>query len=425
MAETVLLEEDQEYLIWGSTLKAIGNAIREKTGGTANLSPADMPAEIRGITGGGSDVAVVYVTFMSHDGATELYRRAVVPGNDCMEIVSGGLINTPTRASSAQYNYTFAGWATTVNGGLNANALKNVTQDRTVYANYVATTRYYTVRFFDGETLISTQSVAYGANAAAPQVTKEGYQLDGWQPSNLNITADTDCYAQWIAGSYFSRATWAEIAAISEAGEAADYFAVGDTKEITWGGYTYKLAVLGINHDDLADGSGKAGLTIGFITAPPATVQASSTVGYNNFWYNYCSLRNTIVGFQSEADLADIVAVAKSVTKESSYFASAGPGKQESHVFFAYGYTEVTGGKLLDYSDGTQYAYFANADKRKICAVTDTTAPVEWWTRFSMNEGTASSTYQDGWVYIDSNGVGQTERGNQNQYKYAPFAFCV
>ena len=35
-----------------STLSAIGNAIREKTGESALLSPLDMPAEISKISGG-------------------------------------------------------------------------------------------------------------------------------------------------------------------------------------------------------------------------------------------------------------------------------------------------------------------------------------------------------------------------------------
>lgn len=38
-----------------STLSAIGDAIREKTEETELLSPLDMPAAIRSISGGGSE----------------------------------------------------------------------------------------------------------------------------------------------------------------------------------------------------------------------------------------------------------------------------------------------------------------------------------------------------------------------------------
>lgn len=43
-----------EYMIQGETLTAIANAIREKTGGTANLSPEQMAAEISNISAGGA-----------------------------------------------------------------------------------------------------------------------------------------------------------------------------------------------------------------------------------------------------------------------------------------------------------------------------------------------------------------------------------
>lgn len=45
-----------DYLIQGETLTAIGDAIRAKTGNTAQLTPAQMATEITGIqTGGGDD----------------------------------------------------------------------------------------------------------------------------------------------------------------------------------------------------------------------------------------------------------------------------------------------------------------------------------------------------------------------------------
>lgn len=56
----------------------------------------------------------------------------------------------------------------------------------------------YTVNFYDGDTLLHTVEVAPGGTAEyTPE--KEGYIFDGWEPSNANITADTDCYAKWTA----------------------------------------------------------------------------------------------------------------------------------------------------------------------------------------------------------------------------------
>ena len=62
-----------EYLIQDTTLTAIADAIRSKTGKTDAIPVPDMPTEIASITaesGGssGSSEDFCYVTFMSYDG---------------------------------------------------------------------------------------------------------------------------------------------------------------------------------------------------------------------------------------------------------------------------------------------------------------------------------------------------------------------
>ena len=174
-------------------------------------------------------------------------------------------METPTKESAAQYDYTFAGWSTSVNGGLDENALKNVTEDRVVYAAYISTLRVFTVRFFDGDTQIGEpQSVVYGGSATQPTVTKDGYIFNGWSPSHENITGDTDCYAQWTVDIKFATATWAQIAEVSEAGNAKNYFAIGDKKQITLtNGKVCEVEIVGFDHDPLtSDASKTAGITV-------------------------------------------------------------------------------------------------------------------------------------------------------------------
>lgn len=62
-------------------------------------------------------------------------------------------------------------------------------------------TRFYTVRFYDGENLLSEQQVAHGETAVPPDTTKEGYSFFGWEPSSLVITEDTDFYGIWDIGT--------------------------------------------------------------------------------------------------------------------------------------------------------------------------------------------------------------------------------
>lgn len=195
---------------------------------------------------GSSDADVVYITFMSYDGATELYKKPVVVGDDSFCPVTTGVIDTPVKESTAEYNYTFAGWATTANGGLDSNALKAVTEDRVVYANYAAVTRYYTVRFYDGDTLLKTEILAYGATPTTYLPEKEGYNFAGWQPEIAAVTGDADYHAQFTETPTFAGSSWAKIIEVAQSGQAAEYFAVGDertevityadgtSEEITW-----------------------------------------------------------------------------------------------------------------------------------------------------------------------------------------------
>ena len=113
----------------------------------------------------GSSADLRYVTFMSYDGLVEYGKKAVAVGDDCADPIARGIFATPTRESDAQYNYTFYGWAAEPNGGANASWNKAVTEDKTVYANFTAAVRYYTITYYDsdGTTVLKTESLAYGA----------------------------------------------------------------------------------------------------------------------------------------------------------------------------------------------------------------------------------------------------------------------
>lgn len=235
----------------------------------ATLIPENIAegVEIAGVVGthvgGGADVR--YVTFMN--GNEVLYVKPVAVGDDCADIIARGLIGTPTKASTAQYNYGFLGWGATDNGAYDANILKNITEDKTVYAIYTAIVRLYTITWLDsdGATVLKTEQVAYGA-VPSYMPEKEGCSFDSWTPAPVAVTGDATYTAIWIEKITFARGSWADIARISEAGEARQYFAVGDTRVETMGGWGEQtLVILDFDHDDLADGSGKAGISIGMM----------------------------------------------------------------------------------------------------------------------------------------------------------------
>lgn len=225
------------------------------------------------------NVTMTYTTLQStvyyynEDGSSLYQTKSVSNGGTAPSY-------TPTKASTPQYTYTFAGWSLTPGGAVASNALTNVTADRNIYAVFNATVRKYTVYFYNENTLLQTvQNVSYGGSATytGSTPTKSGYEFTGWSPSPTNITQNTSCYAQFqldqmeveeIADS------WATIIARAEAGTASQYYKVGNYKPLVIGSETINYQIIGIEKDDLADNSGKAGLTF----------MPMTTVGTNRRW---------------------------------------------------------------------------------------------------------------------------------------------
>lgn len=208
-----------------------------------------------------------YCYFYSYDGSTLLQTVACVDASDATYTGS-----TPTRPSTAQYNYSFAGWGLMPDGIVNENATKNVAADRKVYAIFNATIRTYAVYFYNGSTLLQTVSnVSYGSSASytgSTPVSSEGsaddYPFEGWSPSPNNITGNTSCYA--VFGSPLEVAeitdTWEQIFAAIADGSYKTKYKIGNYKAIDLGTEgTINMQIAAKDKDTLADGSGAAPIT--------------------------------------------------------------------------------------------------------------------------------------------------------------------
>ena len=148
-----------------------------------------------------------YLHFYDETGENLLHTVAVADGGDG---TYGG--STPTKASTAQYTYTFAGWSLTPGGAVDANALKAVTTDRSVYAVFTATVRTYTVTWKNGSTTLETDTnVPYGTtptyNGSTPAYNGSGdaseYTFTGWSPAVGPISGDTTYTAQYRYSGYY------------------------------------------------------------------------------------------------------------------------------------------------------------------------------------------------------------------------------
>lgn len=208
-----------------------------------------------------------YCYFYNYDGSTLLYTATCKDGADA--VYSG---STPSRSSTAQYTYAFAGWSKQANGSADSNALKAVTADRNVYAAFTATIRKYTVYFYNGSTLLQTvQNVAYGSSATytgttpvSPDGSPEDYPFEGWSPAPTNIQGNTSCYAQFGSPLEVKEIedSWEQIIAAVNDGSYKTKYSVGNYKPLDLGSEgIVNMQISGKDSDPLADGTGNAPLS--------------------------------------------------------------------------------------------------------------------------------------------------------------------
>ena len=199
------------------------------------------------------------------------YRVRFMNGEEVFDtqwVVSGGSAatpsGTPSKASTAQYTYTFSGWS---------GSYTNVTAPVDITATFTATARTYTVTFYNGSTLLQTvTNVAYGGTASYTGSTPtkddvtdpENYEFTGWSPSNANITGDTACYAQFKYSGIVDTITdsWEEIIAACADGTYATKYQLGDTKLLDLGTEgVVAMQIVAFDADTRSDGNGTAHIT--------------------------------------------------------------------------------------------------------------------------------------------------------------------
>ena len=150
------------------------------------------------------------LTYVSYDNVTVLKTVNCSDG-----VPQSGAPSNPSKPQDAQYTYSFVGWSKRKDQtSADSDYAQEVWADRTVYPAYTRTVRTYTVRFYNGSTLLQTvNNVAYGSNATytgtQPVITgvddPEKYEFTGWNPAPTNIHGATDCYAQYEYNGILTR----------------------------------------------------------------------------------------------------------------------------------------------------------------------------------------------------------------------------
>lgn len=228
-------------------------------------------------------------------------------------------------------------------------------------------------------------------------------------------------------GTPLNDMTWEQIRAISDAGKAAEYFSVGDTKTITINGSVgrdpnnfYNLSIdvfiIGFDHNSAVEGTNKIHFQIGKIDGVDVCLrdswygESTSSSGVFNMAFGFTEstpvgwsdshMRKVVLGSDSTPDNptantllsalpSDLRAVMKPVTKYSDNVGSE--TSNESHVTATTEYLpllaewEIRGtnsnSNVEEQRHQAQYDYYANGASKVKYAHDSVGTKLWWWTR--------------------------------------------
>lgn len=262
------------------------------------------------------------------------------------------------------------------------------------------------------------------------KITKIGDGSTPWKTLPVFVTTSFN----------FEKASWADIAAISESGRAAAYFGVGEEKtiELTTG-EKVTLVILGFNHDDLT-GGGKAGMTIGMKNLLATTYKMNSSNTNAGGWNGSAMRTSTMATLLSQLP-ADLRNVIKQVNKKATAGSQSTTITTSVDKLFLFALAELASKTGLENStgtsiknnaatyeqEGTQYEYFKNtvgdADIYKACPAlvkklsNGGGSAHGWWLRSPSLGGSTNF-----WYVTSSGGVGYGVASNSHGVS---FGFCV
>lgn len=179
---------------------------------------------------------------------------------------------------------------------------------------------------------------------------KKGGTLVGGTGYDITFTPSYD--------PVFANNTWKQIIEACHNNEVPDTWKVADQKPMTINGVDYQIDIIGKNHDDYSDGSGKAPLTFQLHDCYADAKQMNSTNTNNGGWTS-CAMRTTHL----PAILALMPTEVQNGMREVNKLTSA--GSQSSTInttadkLFLLSEIEIFGSVSYSKSgEGTQYDYY-------------------------------------------------------------------
>lgn len=298
-----------------------------------------------------------------------------------------------------------------------------------------------------------TETGAYTATA-----TKSGQTTSG----SVNVVSGTTSYTLTLSfvSSTLNNNEWSVIKSVSDAGQGANYWSIGDRKAVTLNGTVGKLSlsnvttyafIIGFNHNASVEGANRIHFQLAKTALSGGTDvclcdssynSTVSTTGYfsmnssrtNSGGWASSQMRTNICGTSLSSYSGTIIAVIpaalravlKSVTKYTDNTANGG-GSTASYVtattdyFFLLSEFEVFGsisyGNTNEKNKQAQYAYYSAGNSKIKYKHDGTSTAATWWLR---SPGASNSDY---FVLVLTDGTVDNNGANLS-LGFAP-GFCV
>ena len=269
----------------------------------------------------------------------------------------------------------------------------------------------------------TTITVTAKATGSATITVSVGADTNYTAPSSKTFTV-----AVTLVSKTLSSNSWAVIKAVSDAGQGANYWSVGDTKRITLNGkvgaYTFSnfnvdVFILGFNHNSSKEGSNRIHFQIGKVSGKAVALCDSQYNGSgssamfhmnssssNSGGWNGSYMRKTLLGNSNTPASAlenslmaalpsDLLAVMQTVTK---YTDNTGDGSNSSgnvtsttDYLFLLAEFEVFGTRYYanqyEQNSQKQYEYYKAGNSRVAYNHSAVSTAVWWWLRSAGYDG--------------------------------------
>lgn len=258
----------------------------------------------------------------------------------------------------------------------------------------------------------STTELSY--EYTMPDTSADYYFLIASVSKDDVIQESIDYIAKAITVETFANTSWETVFEIGKMGLQSTYFSIGDERTISIGGTSYKVKITDFNHDDLADGSGKAPYTFSMSNAALGTIKMNSSDTNVGGWGESSMFKymdTLLTSFPSE--LQELI---RPVIKNTSAGNQSTSIVESTNKLWLFSEVEVFGYTNNSFAgEGSQYPIFTSNSSR-IKNLGDSGSACDWWLRSPYASGSSHFCH----VYVD----GETNYGGASYARGVSVGFC-